>query len=58
MYASSARTFAALFHGSPGMRSHSEPLPCTTSSWLIGSTKFSLKAYIRENVIWLWWYPR
>ena len=33
-------------------------MPCTTSSWLIGSTKFSLNAYIRENVIWWWWYCR
>ncbi len=24
----------------------------------IGRTKFSLKAYISENVIWLWWYAR
>ena len=25
-----------LFQASPGMRSHREPLPCTTSSWLNG----------------------
>jgi hypothetical protein len=55
MYASSARTPAALFQASPGIRSHSEPLPCTTSSCDSGSTKFSLNAYISENVIWLWW---
>jgi hypothetical protein len=30
-------------------------LPWTTSSWESGSTKFSLNAYISENVIWLWW---
>ena len=55
MNASSARRPAALFQASPGIRVHSEPLPCTTSSWLIGSTKFSLNAYISEKVSWLWW---
>ncbi len=33
-------------------------MPCTTSSWLIGSRKFSLNAYTNEKVISLWWYER
>ena len=28
----------------------SEHLPCTTSSWLNGQIKFSVKAYMMENV--------
>ena len=35
-----------------------EPLPCTTSSWLIGSTKFSEYWYTIANVISWWWYCR
>jgi len=27
----------------------SDPLPCTTSSWDSGSTKFSLNAYMSEK---------
>jgi hypothetical protein len=38
MYASSARTLASRCQVSPGIFAASEPLPCTTSSWLIGST--------------------
>ena len=44
MYARKARTFASFCQWSPGILRSSEPLPCTTSSWLIGSTKFSLNA--------------
>ena len=44
-----------LFHSSPGILPSSDPLPCTTSSWDSGSTKFSLNAYIIEKVISLWW---
>ena len=36
----------------------SEPLPCTTSSCESGSTKFSLNAYISENVSVWWWNAR
>ena len=45
MKASSARTVASRCQKSPGTLATSDPLPCTTSSWLIGSTKFSLHAY-------------
>ena len=51
-------------HGGPllppvtGHLAASEPLPCTTSSWLIGRTKFSLQAYTAANVIWLWCHCR
>ncbi|MCW2609270.1 MAG: hypothetical protein JWM15_516 [Cryptosporangiaceae bacterium] len=55
MKARYARTFASCCHRSPGILRSSEPLPWTTSSWLIGSTKFSLNAYIIENVSWWWW---
>ena len=54
MNASSERSPAALFQSSPGIRVHSEPLPCTTSSCDSGSMKFSLHAYISENVTSLW----
>ncbi|SKY64725.1 Uncharacterised protein [Mycobacteroides abscessus subsp. abscessus] len=50
-YARNTRTPAAFVHESPGIRLHSVPLPCTTSSCESGSTKFSLHAYISENVI-------
>ena len=36
--------FASFCQWSPGIRAKRLPLPCTTSSWLIGSTKFSLNA--------------
>src|SRR3981189_3081079 len=54
MKASSARTVARCCHGSPGTFDTRDRLPCTTSSWLIGRTKFSLQAYTAANVIWLW----
>ncbi len=38
------RTLASFCHWSPGILCSSEPLPCTTSSWLIGSRKLSLNA--------------
>ena len=53
-----ARRPAKRFHSSPGILPSSDPLPCTTSSCDRGSTKFSLNAYISENVISLWWYCR
>ena len=58
MKASRARALASRCQLSPGILATSERLPCTTSSWLIGSTKFSLHAYTVENVISLWWYCR
>jgi hypothetical protein len=36
---------------SPGIFPNMERLPCTTSSCENGKTKFSLNAYINENVI-------
>jgi hypothetical protein len=58
MNARYARRVASCCQRSPGILCRSDPLPCTTSSWLIGSTDRSEKAYMRENVIWLWWYCR
>ena len=55
MYAYSARRLARFCHGSPGILSISEPLPCTTSSWESGRTKFSVNAYTSENVSSWWW---
>ena len=57
MYAYSARRFANFCQRSPGILSSSEPLPCTTSSCESGSTKFSLNAYMSENVS-VWWWKR
>jgi hypothetical protein len=45
-------------HWSPGILPISDRLPCTTSSWEMGSTKFSLNAYISEKVSWWWWKRR
>ena len=58
MKAKNARRLASCCQRSPGILRSSEPLPWTTSSWLIGRTKFSLQAYISENVTWWWWYWR
>jgi hypothetical protein len=52
------RRLANFCQSSPGILPSSEPLPCTTSSWEKGSTKFSLKAYISEKRIWSWWCRR
>src|SRR5664279_510549 len=53
-----ARTFASFCHWSPGILASREPLPCTTSSWLIGNRKLSLNAYKNEKVMSLWWSAR
>ena len=37
-----SRRLASFCHSSPGILPRSEPLPCTTSSWERGSTKFSV----------------
>ncbi len=58
MYAYSARSVAACRQWSPGIFPSSDPLPCTTSSCDSGRTKFSVKAYIIENVIWWWCHCR
>ena len=55
MYAYSARRLASFCHRSPGIFEYSEPLPWTTSSWDSGRMKFSLNAYISENVSSWWW---
>src|SRR4029453_14089651 len=44
--------------GSPGLLPSSEPLAWTTSSWEMGSTKFSFHAETSENVSSWWWWRR
>src|SRR3954462_3628822 len=58
MYAYSERRFANFCQRSPGILFSSEPFPCTTSSCESGSTKFSLNAYMSENVGGGWWKRR
>ena len=57
MYAYSARRFANFCQRSPGILSSSDRFPCTTSSCESGRTKFSLNAYMSENVS-VWWWKR
>src|SRR4029077_3723839 len=57
MYAYIARRLANFCQRSPGILSSSERLPCTTSSCESGRTKFSLNAYMSENVN-VWWWKR
>ena len=58
MYAYSERRLANFCQRSPGILSSSDRLPWTTSSCDSGRMKFSLNAYMSENVSWWWWKRR